>query len=73
MKYAVLLGYDDSTGESEAIATGNFTEMNKLAKELAIENTTKWRGVKILTGVKQTFRLADPKPKRGRKAKKEEE
>ena len=74
MKYCVLIGVDENTGEFEALASGTFTEMNKLAKGYTIENPTKWPKVKIVTTVKQTFRCAEPKPKakRGRKPKEEE-
>lgn len=74
MKYSILIGVDETTGEFEALATGNFTEMNKAAKKMVSENPTKWPKVKIIYGERQTFRCADPKPKakRGRKPKEEE-
>ena len=74
MKYCVLIGVDQISGEFEALATGNFTEMNKAAKKMVSENPTKWPKVKIIYGERQTFRCAEPKPKakRGRKTKEEE-
>jgi len=71
MRLSVLIGVNEETGESEPIASGPFTEMNKLAKSLTVENTTKWNKVRLFEKHNKTYKLAAPKPKRGRKAKKE--
>ena len=46
MRIAVLIGFNEN-GDSEPLASGTFTEMNKMAKEMTIENKTKWPKVRI--------------------------
>lgn len=72
MRIAVLVGFNES-GESEALATGNFSEMNKMAKQMTLENETKWERVRIFEQYNKQYKCAEPKkPSRGRPKKVEE-
>jgi hypothetical protein len=71
MRIAVLIGFNEN-GDSEPLASGTFTEMNKMAKEMTIENKTKWPKVRIFDNYNKQYTCAAPKP-RGRKPKQVEE
>lgn len=72
MKIAVLIGYNQN-GESEPIASGNFSELNKLAKQMTLENTTKWERVRIFEQYSKQYKCAEPKKVTRGRPKKEEE
>lgn len=73
MRIAVLIGVNEATGESEALLSGSYEEVLKEAKAMTVENKTQWPKVRIFEKHTKQMKLAAPKPKRGRKAKKEEE
>lgn len=66
MRIGVIIGFDPITGESEPLATGAPAELNKFAKELVKENSTKWPKVRIFEDHVKQWNLGEPKAKRGR-------
>ena len=67
MRFAVLLGYNDSDGTSEALASGTPTEMNVLAKEMTLKNKTRWPKVRIFDTHCKQYKTA-PTTKKSKKS-----
>ena len=66
MRIAVIIGYDEETGKSEALASGTPAEMKKITKGLILENTTKWPKLRFFEQGKRSYKLAAPKKSRGK-------